>query len=143
MNSLDPYSQLDRSLGKAEILLTKKKDAAAASALITELADGPLKNDWSQLSELAHKMLASPESKAANADLALRLLERVVILKKSEDWMTWKAFAECYAAKGDWDKAVSLQTKVVQTLGGMAHDREQKILDGYRASREAATEKQP
>jgi thiol-disulfide isomerase/thioredoxin len=136
MDAIDPYSRLERDLGKVRILLHKKKDYAAASALIRQLADGPLKNDWSLQSKLAEEIVALPEQDHRDLDLALRLMKRVVELKNGEDWMTMKSLAAIYAAQGKWDKASELQTKVVNSLGGAAHDREKETLDRYRAEAE-------
>jgi thiol-disulfide isomerase/thioredoxin len=133
MDALDPFSQIDRKLSKVGILLHKKKDYAAASALIRQLADGPLKNDWSVQTKLAEEIVALTEKDKRDLDLAVQLMKRVVELKNSEDWMTMKSFAAIYSAQGKWDKAVELQTKVVNSLGGMAHDREKKTLEGYQA----------
>jgi thiol-disulfide isomerase/thioredoxin len=132
MDKLDPFSQLERSLDKFKILLEKKKDYAAAWALIRQLADGPLKNDWYMQSKIAQQIVALPEKDKRDLDLALQLMRRVVELKSSEDWMTMKSFAEVYAAQGNWDKAIALQAKVVQSLGGTAHDREKEILKRYQ-----------
>jgi thiol-disulfide isomerase/thioredoxin len=137
MDSLDPYSHVDRSLEKIKILLEKKKDYAAAWALIRQLTDGPLKNDWFMQSRIAQQIVALPEKDKRDLDLALHLMRRVVELKNNEDWMTMKSFAEIYAAQGNWDKAIALQTKVVHSLGGMAHDREAEILKQYQEGKSA------
>jgi hypothetical protein len=63
-------------------------------------------------------------------------MKRVVELKNSEDWMTMKSCAAIYAAEGKWDKAIELQAKVVNSLGGQAHDREVKVLEGYKSNAE-------
>ena len=136
MDALDPFSRVERDLGKVAILLNKKKDYAAASALIRQLAEGPLKNDWSMQSKLAQEIVALPETDKRDLDLAARLMKRVVELKNSEDWMTMKSFAAIYAAQGKWDDAIELQTKVVNSLGGTAHDREKEMLESYRAEAE-------
>ncbi len=112
--ALDPaYWLPERTPDKFNILLTQAGDAAGARALAVSALEGALNDAWKPLHEMAWTLLTAPAIPDRDLDLALRLAARADELTQHQQPDVLDTLAQAWFAKGDFDKAIALQTSVV------------------------------
>jgi thiol-disulfide isomerase/thioredoxin len=111
---VDPDSAAQAGLIKFQILFVKKKDYDAAYALAAKLAEKELKDSASALNEIAWGILDTAGVEKRDFDLALKLALRADELTKHENAPILDTLARAHFEKGQFDKAVELQTRAVE-----------------------------
>lgn len=114
--ALDPKNYAQAAIARFRIETKEMKDYAKATSDATAyFIDGPGKDDAQALNALAWNIV-DPESELGHVDidLALKLSMRANELTKNEDAAIMDTLARTYFTKGDFDKAVEVETKAVE-----------------------------
>jgi tetratricopeptide (TPR) repeat protein len=96
------------------LLLTGKKDYKAAYALGNTMVDGVYKDDAMNLNEMAWRIMTEDGIEQRDMALAFKAASRSNDLTKGENWQVLDTLARAYFEKGDFAKAVELQSKAVE-----------------------------
>lgn len=112
----DPTLEKEYGATKVQVLVVQKQ-APAAVAYATSLWKGALKDDGEALNEIAWT-LVDPESglklTSDQLDAAGKIAASAVELTKGEDAAILDTQARVYATKGDFAKAIQIQTKAIE-----------------------------
>jgi thiol-disulfide isomerase/thioredoxin len=131
--ALDPATAPMREPMRLSILL-RKGDYPAANALAKKLTTpAEAQNDASALGSVAYMLLGAADQTKIDADLALKLALRLSEVAEKEDLMAKMILAKAYAAKGQFDKAVTVQTELVAKAQGPMKQAAEKDLAAYQA----------
>jgi thiol-disulfide isomerase/thioredoxin len=109
------------------MVLMKKGDYTAANALAAKLGDDPEASP----APLAATLLNAPNPEKIDAALAVKLATKAYEGNEKKGWQYESLLAKAYAANKEYDKAITLQTKVVSEAPQPIKAHEQKALDEY------------
>jgi thiol-disulfide isomerase/thioredoxin len=118
---------------KFRFMLMQLKDEAGAYAYVSPLIGTDLKDNTRVLADIAWLIATTPDLKARDLDLALRAATRAAELSKQQDADVLDTLARVHYERGDFAKAVEIQTKTVavETEDVAARDEYAKSLDRY------------
>jgi thiol-disulfide isomerase/thioredoxin len=131
LSALNPFLAPQYGTTKLSVLI-KKGQYSAANALASAVADDPARDDQSLLATIANTLLNAPEPDRIDAALAIRLAATAYEANGSQGWQYSALLARAYAANGQFNKAVELQTQAVRQAPQEAKEREQKTLEEYQ-----------
>lgn len=109
------------------MVLMKKGDYPAANALAAKLGDDP----DAAPAPLAATLLNAPDLEKIDAALAVKLATQAYDDNEKKGWQYESLLARAYAVNKQYDKAITLQTKVIAEAPQQIKAREQKALDEY------------
>lgn len=111
-------------------LLMSKGDYAGVNALANQLAQS---NDEMVLGRVAFTLLNASGEAAEKVDLKLALtLAQKVAAGNPDEPQVQSLLARAHAANKQYDKAIEIQTKVVEQSKGAVKAREEKMLEQYK-----------
>ena len=115
-------------------LLIRKKDFPAATALARQLSESE-KDNASMLNQIAW-MMVDPEVnyQKPDLDLALKCAQRADELSKHSPNIA-DTLAHVYAARGDIDQAITIETKALAAADEQSKPNFQKALDEFKAKK--------
>ncbi len=111
--ALDAEMFSNINMMKFEMLLTEKKDYAAAYKLGGDLVSGSLKDNAEGLNSVAWTIVDGEGIEKRDLDLAMKAATRAAELSKWENAAILDTLARVYWEQGDAAKAVELQKKAV------------------------------
>jgi thiol-disulfide isomerase/thioredoxin len=114
----------------------QKQDFKAANAFAKELVDGEEGKDQQTMLGVAF-MLAQSDSKDVDHDLTIAAAEKAAAKGGDMVPMAKSVGARAHANKGDYAKAVKLQTEAVEASEGRQKQQLQKDLDTYKEKAKA------
>jgi thiol-disulfide isomerase/thioredoxin len=124
--ALDPFMGSQYRISQLALII-KKGDYPAANALAARLAADPDANPVF----VAAVMLTDSDTEKLDAALALKLATKAYEDNDKTGWQYESLLAKAYAANKRYDKAITLQTKVVGEVPRQVKEQEQKALDEY------------
>ena len=132
----DPSLEKEYGSTKLKILVVQKQTPAAV-AYATGLANGALKDDGEALNEIAWT-LVDPEGglklTSDQLDAVGKIAASAVELTKGEDAAILDTQARVYATKGDFAKAIQIQTKAIEKASDPRMKADlQKTLEDYKS----------
>ncbi|HQY88634.1 MAG TPA: redoxin family protein, partial [Tepidisphaeraceae bacterium] len=123
----------DWMMQKFQTQLSSKNDVAAAYETAEELMKSS--EDAMTLGAVAWTIATRRNLEPRNLDLAKRVAQKAVELTNSSDPSVIDTLARVHFLQGDIDKAIELQTQVVEISHGPLKTRFQKTLDEYKAAK--------
>jgi thiol-disulfide isomerase/thioredoxin len=122
-------------------LLVRKGDYDAANALAKSLTDDKGGVDRSMHATIASTLLSAPDPTKVDTALALKLANSAYENNGKEGWQYEMLLARAYAVNKQYDKAVEVQTKALQTAPEQVKEREEKTLAEYKEKAAAGAKK--
>lgn len=128
--ALDPDQATSQKVAKMSLYF-QKGDSAAANALASELVEHATKEKDSMVAAQTASMMLAYGKEKSDADVALKAAQLAYDL--SDKTVAYqRLLAQGFAGKKQYDKAIELQTKVVESMKGPLKTREEKALAEYK-----------
>lgn len=120
------------------MILIQKKDYEAANKAARGLTEGEGAKDQRVLLTVANLLLSAPDTKKIDVDFALSSAEKANEMGGELAVPAKMMMAKAHAAKGDFAKAVELQTAAMADAPEQAKPQLQGELDAYQAKADEA-----
>lgn len=133
----DPESAAKYMPAKLMILI-EKKDFDAANKTAKELTEGETGKDQRMLLTVANMLLGVPDTKEIDLELAMSAAEKANEMGGDLAVFGKMLMAKAHAAKGDFAKAIELQTAALADAPEQAKAQLQGDLDEYKAREKEA-----
>jgi thiol-disulfide isomerase/thioredoxin len=139
--ALDRTRYVEAARTKLSALLLQLGDVEAAAAYGARLIDEVYRDDPAVIASIARLLLESPAQDRRLQDLALRGAARAAELAGPGDVALLESLAQVHFLRGDFDKAIEMQSKALSAAGESARLDSTRRLEEYRRAAEAARRK--